>query len=95
MTTIDDAEDLDLVTPMYNMIEYSSNCFEITGCLWFYSKDEATNLNADIANINNFKPFKYKAKLIGNTVAQLAANSAHVILRNMTIAVLLKRLRNF
>ena len=44
-TTIDNAEDLDLVLSMYNLIEYSSN----------YSKDEATNFDADIANKNNFK----------------------------------------
>ena len=30
--------------PMYNLIEYSSNYFETIGSLWFYSKDEATNL---------------------------------------------------
>ena len=46
-TTIDDAEDLDLVMPMYNLIEYSSNYSETTGSLWFYSKDEATNFNVD------------------------------------------------
>ena len=42
-TTID-AEDLDLFLPMYNLIEYSSNHSETTGSLWFYSKDEATNI---------------------------------------------------
>ena len=42
--TINDAEDLDLVMPMYNRIEYSSNYSETTGSLWFYFKDEATNL---------------------------------------------------
>ena len=31
VTTIDDAEDLDLVMPMYNLIEYSSNYSETTG----------------------------------------------------------------
>ena len=35
---------------MYNLIEYSSNYFETTGSLWFYSKDEATNFNNDTAN---------------------------------------------
>ena len=40
---------------MNNLIEYSSNYSETTGSLWFYSKDEATNLNADIANYDNFK----------------------------------------
>ena len=52
------------------MIEYSSNYSETTGSLWFYSKDEATNFNANIANIDNFKFFKYKAKLLRNTEAQ-------------------------
>ena len=55
--------------PIYNLIKYSSNCSKTTGFLWFYSKDEATSFNADIANTNNFKFFKYKAKLLGNTVA--------------------------
>ena len=44
-TTIDHAEHLNLGMPMYNLIEYSSNYSETTGSLWFYSKDEATNLN--------------------------------------------------
>ena len=57
-TTIDDAEDLDLAMPMYNLIEYISNYSEATGSLWFYSKEEATNFNADVANDNNFKSFK-------------------------------------
>ena len=48
--TIGDAGDLDLVISMYNLKEYSSNYSEKTGSLWFYSKDEATNFNANIAN---------------------------------------------
>ena len=32
-TTIDDAEDLDLVMPMYDLIEHSSNYCETTGSL--------------------------------------------------------------
>ena len=60
-TTIDDAEDLDLVVPMYNWIDYSSIYSETTARLKFYFKDEATSFNADIANTNDFKSFKYKA----------------------------------
>ena len=56
-TTIDDYKDLNLVMPMYNQTEYSSNYFETTWNLWLYSKDDATNFNADIANNNNFKSF--------------------------------------
>ena len=44
-TTIDDAENLDLVMLMYNLLEYSLNDSDITGRLWFYSRDEATNFN--------------------------------------------------
>ena len=89
--TIDEAEDLDLVKPMYNLLEYSLNFSETTGKLRFYSKDEGTNFNADIANDNNFKSFEYRAKLLGNT----AANRANGILRNETIAVPANYLNNF
>ena len=37
----DDAEDLDIVIPMKNLIDYSSNYSETRGSLWFYSKDES------------------------------------------------------
>ena len=90
-TTIGDAEHLELVMPTYNLVEYSSNYSETTGSLWFYSKDEATNFNADIANNNNFESFEYKAKLLGNTVADRANEN----LRNTTTAVPLKYLSNF
>ena len=55
--------------PMCKPIEYSSNYSNATGSLWFYSKDEAVNLNDIIASIYDFKSFRYKTKLLGNTVA--------------------------
>ena len=82
-TTIDDAENLDLVMSMYNLIEYSSNYSETTGNVWFYSKDEATNFNSDTANNNNFKSFKYMATLLGNT----EADGNNGILKNTAIAM--------
>ena len=51
---INDAEDLDLVMSVYNLIEYSSSYSETTESLWFYFEDEATNFNADIANDDNY-----------------------------------------
>ena len=81
---------------MYNLIEYSSNYSETTGSLWFYSKDETTNFNADNANNNNSKSFKYKAKLVESTFAQATPNYASEILtKNSTIVVPLKYLSNF
>ena len=80
---------------IYNLIYYISNYSEGTGILWFYSKNEATNFNAVIANNNNFKSFEYKAKLLKNTVAQPNPNHANGILKKATIAVPLKYLSNF
>ena len=67
----------------------------MTGSLWFFSKDEASNLNNNIVNTNNFKHFEYWAKLFGNRVTQPAANTANGIGRNATITVSLKYLSNF
>ena len=63
-TTIGDDEHLHLVMLMHDLIEYTSNYSETTGSLWFYSKDEASNFNADIAKNNSFKLFEHKSKLL-------------------------------
>ena len=64
-----DVEDLNLVTPIYSLIEYSSNYCNTTGSLWFCSKDGGTNFNADVENNKLVKSFGYKVKLLDNTVA--------------------------
>ena len=60
-----------------------------------FSKDEATNFNANIANTDDYKSVKYKAKLLETTVAQVTQYNANEILKNETIAVPLKYLSNF
>ena len=35
-TTIDDAEDLNLVMPIYNLLDYSSNYSDTKGSSWFF-----------------------------------------------------------
>ena len=40
---IDNAEDLDVVMPMYNLLEYSKNYRKTTGSLWNYYKDEGNS----------------------------------------------------
>ena len=44
-TAIVNGEDLDLVMPMYNLLEYSSNYSDTAGSLWFYSQDELNYFN--------------------------------------------------
>ena len=55
--------------PMYNLIEYSDNYYDTSISLWNFKRDEIID-NADVINDgNNDLSFKYKANLIGNTVA--------------------------
>ena len=62
---IDGAEDVDLVMPIYNLIELFRN----KGRFMVYSKNEATSFDADVARNNNFKSFEYKAKLLWIIIA--------------------------
>ena len=71
---IEDAEDLDVVMPMYNLLEHSKNYRKTIGSFYNYYRDELNNNqnNNDIANFNNrtvvnSEAFKYKNKIIGNT----------------------------
>ena len=67
---IEDADDLDTVMPMYNLLEYSKNYRKTIGSLYNYYRDELTNDNNDnFANRNvvNSEAFKYKNKITGNT----------------------------
>ena len=68
------------------LIEYSSNYNETTESLWFYSKNEETSFNDDIANNNDIKSFEYETRLLRNT----EADRGNEILRNATIDVSLK-----
>ena len=66
---IDNAEDLDVVMPMYNLLEYSKNYKKTTGSLWNYYRDEpnsGTDDNNMIHSILNSESFDYKANFIGS-----------------------------
>ena len=52
-TQIDNAEYIDIVMPMYNLIEYSDNYSKTSGSLWQYCKEiQAIDNNGDIADFN-------------------------------------------
>ena len=42
-TQVDNAKDIDIVMPMYNLVEYSDNFAKTSGSLWQYYRDEANN----------------------------------------------------
>ena len=50
---IDNAEDLDVVMPMYNLLEYSKNYKKTTGSLWNYYRDEPNNSTDNNNNITH------------------------------------------
>ena len=62
-TEIDNAQDIDIVMPMYNLIEYSDNYSKTSGSLWQYYKDEPND------NLANSESFKSKVKITGSTPA--------------------------
>ena len=56
---IDNAEDLDIVLPMCNLLEYSDNFSMTSGSLWNYCRDvvndDANEYNDDDCRLNNEK----------------------------------------
>ena len=67
---IEDADDLDIVMPMCNLLEYSKNYRKTIGSLYDYYRDELTNDgndNFNNRNVVNSEAFKYKNKTTGDT----------------------------
>ena len=68
-TQIDNAECIDIVMPMYNLIEYSNNYSKTSGSLWQYCKEiPAVNNNGNILDFtttNTTDSFKFKTKITG------------------------------
>ena len=88
---VDTAENLDIVMPMYNLIEYSDNYQDSSATLYQYKRDEPPE-GDPIPNlvVDNSSSFKYKVELLGDPV--VANNIAR---RNVKVVVLLKYLSNF
>ena len=86
---IDNAENVDVVMPMYNLFECSKNYKKITSSLWNYYRDEPSNPHS-----SNSESFKYKTSIKGNTYD--GDDDANKVEKNETqIVVSLKHLSNF
>ena len=90
-TEIDNAKDIDIVMPMYNLIEYSDNYAKTTGSLWQYCKDiPARNNNDEIIQFtagNSTDSVNFKVMFTGQT-----GNNGT---KDVEIMVPLKYLSNF
>ena len=81
-TEIDNAQDIDILMPMYKLIEYSHNYSKTSGSLWQYYKDDPND------NLANSESFKYKVKITGKTPTEDNTKDVEII-------VPLKYLSNF
>ena len=89
-TLIDNAEDVDIVMPMYILIEYSKNYSKPSGSLWSYYRDEPNSRAEGNINfsIKDSKSFDYKTSITG----KLENND---VKKDVEIVVSLKYLSNF
>ena len=90
---VDTAENLDIVMPMYNLIEYSDNYQDSSATLYQYKRNEPPDDNVNLTADNSIS-FKYKVNLLGNTAAADPDN-ARVGKLNVKSVVPLKYLSNF
>ena len=81
-TETDSTQDIDIVMPMYHLIEYTDNFSITTGNLWQYYKDKPND------NLADSKSFKSKVKMTGSTPAGCDTKDVEII-------VPLKYLSNF
>ena len=92
---VENAEDLDIVMPMYNLLEYSKNYEKTSGSLFNYYRVEpkehtiGADDNAIKISIRNSKSFDYKTEIIGSL------NAGEDEKEDITIAIPLKYLGNF
>ena len=99
---VDTAENLDIVMPMYNLIEYSDNYQDSSATLYQYKRDEPPEADAvDDLTADSSSCFKYEIKLLGNpntvvTPAPAAdGNPNGISMLNVKVVVPLKYLSNF
>ena len=91
-TVIDNAEDLDIVMSMYDLLEYSKNYRKTAGSFWNYYRDEpSSGIGGENNNVNysikDSESFDYKTSITGK-LEGINTNDAEIV-------VPLKHLSNF
>ena len=87
---IDNVDNLDIVMPMYNLIEYSHNYSDTSRSLWQFKRDEQNMNNGNPANVttDDSRSPKHKSSLIGESTAV----DGNKVFEDVKIAVPLKYL---
>ena len=79
---LETTENLDIIMPMYNLLEYSDKYSDSSGSLYQFKRHEPPPNNG-VVSVDTSSSFKYKSNLLGNEV------------NNVKIVVPLKYLSNF
>ena len=89
---VDNPDNLDIIMPTYNVIEYSHNYSGTSGSLWLFKRDEHNMDNGNTANATtaDSSSFEYKASFFKPLRA--ADNG---VFKDVKIAIPLKYLSNF
>ena len=90
---MDNVEDLAVVMPIYNLLEYSKNYRKTTGSLWNYYRDEPNRTigaNNITHSILNSEFFDYKASFMENGVTH-----DNLTKNNVKVVVPIKHLSSF
>ena len=86
---IEDADDLDIVMSMYNLLEYSKNYRKTTGSLYNYYRDELSDdTNPDNNQFNNIK-------VVNSNTFKYKNNANNQSTKDIELAIPLKYLGNF
>ena len=92
---VENAEDLDIAMPMYNLLEYSKNYEKTSGSVFNYYRDEASKItigagnNAINISIRNSESFYYKTEITASL------DTGEDEKEDVKIAIPLKYLGNF
>ena len=88
----DNVDNLDIIMPMYNLIEYSENYSDTSESLWQFKRHKQNMNNGNPANVttDDSSSFKYKSSFFKPLTA--ADNG---VFKDVKIAVPLKYLSNF
>ena len=89
---VDNADNLDIIMPMYNLIEYIDNYSDTSGILWQFKRDEKNMNNRNLANVTTADSSSYKYKSSFFKSLNAAVNG---VFTAVNIAVPLKYLSNF
>ena len=90
---VEGAENLNIIMPMYNLIEYSDNYWDTSGNLWQFERNESllTNIgNPDNVSADNSPSSKYKSSFF-----KPLTDADNGVFKSVKIAVPLKYLSMF